>query len=134
MIENPEFTRQILEYFASSDVGFPANVQVQDLAERFQDKISPDVNDLEYVSHHVICACQNDLLTAAWKRQEMLDGVVHTVGYIDGLTAKGGDYVRNSKSKYWQKAIDRIRDAGLTVTTSKICEVMPKLIDSAFGL
>ena len=49
MIEDPKLTRDILEYFAQEEVGFPANVMVQqELADAFPD------HELPILQYHVV--------------------------------------------------------------------------------
>ena len=126
MIEDPKLTRGILEFFASDSIGFPANVMVQrELAEAYPH------HDLSILKYHVICAFNNDLLMGSVDRQEMIDGVLVNIGYIDGLTAKGGDYVRDSKTEFWGKAWEKIADAGLSVTTDRLLEMITLLSSKA---
>ena len=125
MIEDPDLTRRILEYFAGADVGFPADKTVQDLVDIFPEADKPCLD------YHVMCASQQDLLEATWSKTETLDGITYTISFISGLTAKGGNYVRDARSKFWQKAIDQIKDAGLEVTTDRLCGLIPNLISSA---
>ena len=125
MIEDPDLTRRILEYFAWDDVGFPADKTVQDLVDMFPEADEP------CLVYHVMCASQQDLLLATWSKAETLDGITYTIGFISGLSAKGGNCVRDARSKFWQKAIDKIKDAGLEVTTDRLCGLIPNLISSA---
>ena len=50
MIENPELTRKILEYFASDEIRFPANKTLDDLKSEFSDE------ELDVLAYHVSCA------------------------------------------------------------------------------
>lgn len=126
MIEDPDLTRRILGYFARPDVGFPADKTVQDHLV----KIFPEVDEPCLV-YHVMCASQQDLLMATWSKAETIDGIIYTIGFISGLTAKGGNYVRDARSKFWQKAIDKIKGEGLEVTTDRLCDLIPNLISAA---
>ena len=110
MIEDPKLTRDILEYFAQEEVGFPANVMVQrELADAFPD------HELPILQYHVVCAFESDLLMGYFERQlgrGSIDGARISIGSIDGLTAKGGNYVRDSRTKFWGKAADKIKETG----------------------
>ena len=126
MIEDPDLTRQILEYFAQDDVEFPANKTVEDdLTEAF-----PKV-ELSRLKYHVMCAKENDLLIANIRENPMMDGTEFVFGFISGLTAKGSEYVRGSRSKYWDEARKRIASKGIEVTTKLLIEGMTKLISAA---
>ena len=75
MIEDPDLTRQILEYFAQDDVEFPANKTVEDdLTEAF-----PKV-ELSRLKYHVMCAKENDLLIANIRENPMMDGTEFVFG------------------------------------------------------
>ena len=129
MIEDPEFTRQILEYFASDDVDFPANKTVEDdLVKAFGGY--PNISKIEY---HVMCAYENELLIGDYQEVRSFEGVTYNFGFINGLTAKGGDYVRDSRSKYWNEAWEKIKETGLEVTTKRLLEFLPVLILKALS-
>ena len=127
MIEDPELTRRILEYFASDEVKFPANKRVEELAEAF-----PEV-DFSRLKYHVRCAGENGLLIVNIREQSTFSSVHVIFGFISGLTAKGGDYVRGSRSKFWNEAKKKIINKGLEVTTSNLAETMFKLISTSLG-
>ena len=126
MIEDPKITRDILEYFARDDIGFPANVMVQrELADAFPQ------HDFSVLQYHVLCAFQSDLLMGFYESQDRHDGVDIRIGHIIGLTAKGGTYVRDARTRFWDKAIARISEAGLNATTDRLLEVIADLAAKA---
>ena len=127
MLEDPKITRDILEYFARDDVGFPANVMVQrELAGAFPE------NDLSVLQYHVLCALKSDLLmVASYDVQDRHDGVDIRFGHVIGLTAKGGNYVRDARTTFWDKAATKIGDAGLNMTTDRLVEVIADLAAKA---
>ena len=91
MIENPNLTRRILEYFASDDVKFPANKRVEELkAEAF-----PEV-DLSCLKYHVKCAEENGLLTVTITEQATQQHVYFIFGYISGLRRHRKVCIQNS--------------------------------------
>ena len=127
MLEDPKITRDILEYFARDDVGFPANVMIQrELADAFPQQ------DLSVLRYHVLCALKSDLLmVASYDVQDRHDGVDIRFGHVIGLTAKGGNYVRDARTTFWDKAAAKIREAGLKVTTDRLVEVIADLTGKA---
>ena len=127
MLEDPKITRDILEYFARDDVGFPANVMIQrELADAFPQ------HDLSVLRHHVFCAFKSDLLmVASHDVQDRHDGVDIRFGHIIGLTAKGGNYVRDARTTFLDKAAAKIREAGLNATTDRLMEVIADLTAKA---
>ncbi len=128
MIEDPNLTRQILEYFAQEDVTFPANKMVEDdLTEAFPN------DELSRLEYHVMCAKENGLLIVDIRENPMMDGTVFVFGFISGLTAKGSEYVRGSRSKYWAEAWKQIKSKGMEVTTKLLIEVMFKLMSSSLS-
>ena len=128
MIEDPKLTRRILEYFAQDDVPFPANATVaDDLTSAFPDE---KLSRLEY---HVMCAEENELLIVNTRENSMMDGTEFVFGFISGLTAKGGEYVRGSRSKYWDEAYKQISNKGIEVTTKLLIQVMSKLMSSSLS-
>ncbi len=128
MIEDPKLPRDILECFAQDDVGFPADVMVQrELAKAFPD------HDLPTLQYHVMCAFEGGLLMGTFEREQLADGTQIRIGHIDGLTAKGGNYVRDSRTTLWGKAADKIRDAGLNVTTARLIDAIDFLASKALS-
>ena len=127
MIEDPKLTREILEYFAQDNVGFPADKTIEDLKEAFP---GDEPSRLEY---HVVCALENGLLMGEFSQTKTYSRVFFTVGFISGLTSKGGDYVRESRSKFWKDAWKKIQDQGIEVTTTRMLEVLPKIISAALN-
>lgn len=129
MIEDIELTRKILELFASDDVGFPANLRVQtDLEENF-----PDI-PLETLQYHIICAFECGLLHGSYDRNVMHDGIIYTIDFIDGLTASGGEYIRQSRSSHLDTAKKLIQNAGAQITTSLLIEALNHTVRKAVGL
>ena len=130
MIEDTELTRKILEYFASDDISFPADV----IVESHLTKEFPEIS-LEVLQYHVICAIDCGLLHGTYKRTPTLsDGVLITIGYIDGLTSSGGDYVKQSRTSHLKTAMKSIQDAGIQVTTALLVETLNYTIKKAIGL
>lgn len=128
MIEDPKLTLDILKYLARDDIGYPANVSVHvDLAREFPDE---DMDRLEY---HVACAFENDLLMGSYDRDVMMDGVIVNIGYIDGLSPRGGNYVRDAETKFWGKAWSKIEDVGVRVTTERLIEMVASLTSEALS-
>ena len=103
MIEDPKLTRQILEYLAQDDVPYPANKTVEDDLT-----IALPGEELSRLEYHVVCAKENGLLTVDIRENPMMDGPEFILGFISGLTPKGGEYVRGSRSKYWDEAYKQI--------------------------
>jgi len=128
MIEDPNLTRRILEYFASDDVKFPANKRVEELkAEAFSEV------DLSRLKYHVKCAAENGLLTVSIREHSSFQGVHFVFGYISGLTAAGGEFVRGSRSKYWDEAKEKVFSKGLELTTGNVFQAMSNLISAALA-
>ena len=88
MIEDPDLTLCILRYFSREDVPNPANKLVEELAD--DEFRGVDLGRLRY---HVRCAQENGLLAARISRVATSQAVQYSFGFIDGLTAKGGEYV-----------------------------------------
>ena len=128
MIEDPNLTRRILEYFASDDVEFPANKTVEELKA----EVFPEV-DLARVTYHVKCAAENGLLTVSIREESTFQSVYFVFGYISGLTATGGEYVRGSRSKYWDEAKEKVFSKGLELTTGNVLQAMSNLISAALA-
>ena len=128
MIEDPNLTRQILEYFAQDDVKFPANKSVKDdLTREFPD------HELSHLEYHVMCAKKNGFLIVDIREVQIRDGTEFVFGSISGLTAKGGEYVRGSRSKYWDEAKEKVFSKGLDLTTGNVFQAMSNLISAALA-
>ena len=114
MIENPEITLKILRIYARDETPWPANYCVEDIV-RLTDDFERNV-----IEYHLICAIKSELLQGSVNKTSTLDGNLYTFGYIDGLTAKGSEYVCNSENpEVWNKAKDYLISAGLKITTDK---------------
>ena len=125
MIEDIELTREILEFFAKENVPFPANVTIGDLTNHFPNE---HIGRLEY---HVICAAENGLLIAPkTERASTFKSIAYVIGRIDGLTAKGGDYVKHSRTRFWQQAKDQCASIGIKQTTAILCNLVFKLVQA----
>ena len=122
VIEEPNLTCEILEYFASDEVSYPANKTIEDLRSFFPGRSAA------CLSYHVLCAEEVGLLHAAITKKSSYGGVSLTIGYIDGLSPKGGDYVKQSKTKFWGQAVEKIRETGATVTTQLLSDMLIKLV------
>ena len=123
MLEDPKFTLKILQHIASNEVGFPANLSLDDLH-----KILPEEN-FDTLKYHVLIARQCGLLMCDYSEISTLShGVLYDIGPISGLTAKGGQYVTDADSKLWKRAWEKIEEAGLDITTGRLVQVLSKLI------
>ena len=127
MIEDPNLTRKILEYFAQDNIPYPANATYNELCSIFKEE------NPERISYHLVCAKQNGLLTVSYTEKEMLDGVLLTFNYISGLTAKGSDYVRYSRTSLWNEAAQYVKKKGLAFTTQVLIRVFELLIKQKLG-
>ena len=115
MIENPEITLKILRIYARDETPWPANYRVEDIV-RLTDDFERNV-----IEYHLICAIESELLRGSVNRTSTFAGSVYTFGYIDGLTAKGGEYVCNSENpEVWNKAKDYLISEGLKITTDNL--------------
>ena len=128
MVERAELTRDILEYFARDDVGFPADKYISDLQAAFPDE------DPDTLSYHVWCAGDAELLLVNMTMTHGLDGVRIGAGVLTGLTASGQEYVRLCRTGLWDKAMAKVRSAGLTATTNMLANLLPGLARRALGL
>ena len=125
MIENTDLTLRILQHFAREDVPFPAQLQIHNLKTTFP---NDNGNSIEY---SVICAFQSGLLSGHEpKAIHSHSGTTYIFGWIDGLTASGGEYVRNAATHYG-KAVELIKGMGLEITTSSIKDALKAIIAAA---
>ena len=127
MIEDPQLTLKILEYFAREDVGWPANKTFQDVSKMFPEESG------ERIQYHIICAIEGGLLKGTYRRTSTFQGVHYSVGTLDGLTKVGGDYVRKADSPLWNQAKDLLANKGLALTTSHMLEAMDRIFRASFS-
>lgn len=127
MIEDVDLTRQILEHFASDDVGWPADATLESLATVF-----PEV-DRDTLAYHIQCAAEAGLLEADVNKLSTDDGTIVTIGWIVGLTQIGGEYVKDSRSEFYDKAFNHLKEAGISATTDRLKQVMSNLITAVLG-
>ena len=125
MIENPKFTLEILKYFAREDIRFPANVSVEDLQNVFPQKKRDEI------IYHLVCCHKNDLLILNLIHVQQHDGVQYIIDLIDGLSPRGGEYLRNSRSKYWDKACSELSRLGIALTTENIIPCLTEVVRKA---
>ncbi len=128
MIENVDCTLKILEFFARDDVDNPSNLTVDNLMEEF-----PDL-ERNVISYHIRCAAECDLLDVDIKVVKAFEGSAYVIGTISGLTAKGGDYVKDSRSKLWDQGKQQLETAGLAITTAILVDLFPVWARKALGL
>ena len=114
MIEDPKFTLEVLRYFAKDDIPYPANKVPSDLPTSLK------IKGLEYLNYHITCAMELKLLYAKITHTETMDGNVINIDYIDGLSAKGGEYVRNADFGIFEKAWDSLKENAIPITTSNL--------------
>ncbi len=128
MIEDPVTTLKILEYFARDEVGFPANVTLNELMEAF-----PKL-DRQELMYHTICAIENELLIGNYRKTTTSQGVAYNVGFLDGILHKGSEYVIHAGTdKVWKKAVETLEKAGIKVTTTALVNQIPKAIADILG-
>ncbi len=115
MIEDPKLTLKILQYFARDEIDFPSNKTFEDLAKEFPEETKGKL------IYHVVCAEMHGLLIAKVIENSVMgpNGRRYLIGYMDGLTFEGGDYVRAAESRgVWDSAWEHIVSGGAKVTTS----------------
>lgn len=124
MLEDPQLTLKILKYFARDDIGFPSNKTVDDLVKEI-----PGEAGREQIVYHVICAEENGLLRANIRDDSVLgkDGRRCEISYMDGLTAKGGEYVRASEGCFWNEAWNYLQKQGSQITTQTLLLTLKQL-------
>lgn len=127
MIEDPKLTLDILKYFADDNVGFPAHVDSNDLLDSY-----PQINK-ETLDYHLMCAIDNELLVGEYKIVTAFERSSLQIGILEGLTPKGGDYVRDSDSNLWEKARQSLTDKGIAVTTSRLVDSIAHLVQNSFS-
>ena len=127
MIEDPQLTLKILQYFAQEEVGWPANKTFQDVSKMFPEESH------ERIQYHIICAIDGGLLKGTYRRTSTFQGVRYSVGILDGLSKVGGDYVRKASSPLWNQAKDLLAKKGLALTTSHMLETMDRLFRASFS-
>lgn len=126
MIEDPKLTLDILKYFASDHIGFPAHVKVETLLDHY-----PQGTDT--IEYHLMCAIDNELLIGKYRIITAFEGSAIKVGILQGLTPKGGDYVRDSDSNLWEKARQSLIDQGIAVTTSRLVDSIARLVQESIA-
>ncbi|MCY4262482.1 MAG: hypothetical protein OXC97_04105 [Candidatus Dadabacteria bacterium] len=127
VIEDPKFTLKILEYFAQDDIGFPANLSANDLKAVFPEK------KLQELVYHLFCCHKNDLLMLNVIESHHVNGAEYMIDLIDGLSPRGGEYFRNSQTKYWDRACEELIQLGILVTTENIIPCLNLLIRKAIN-
>lgn len=120
MIENTELTLNILRHFARDDVPYPSNLQTSDLHAAFPEQGQADID------YSVICSIQSGLLDGGTLDESTLDGREIIISHMDGLSQKGGEYVRNAASQY-EKAVNEIQKTGIKVSTEILVAFVKKL-------
>lgn len=123
-VENPDFTRDILYYFASGKAGFPPEKPVRRLKKRFAKKASSDE-----VLFHLKVAIDNELVDGKYKLTPAAEGGANIeFCLIAGVTQDGAAYLRRSLSPRWQQALQTLAAAGKVATTEFL---VPMLLEAA---
>lgn len=126
MIEKPDLTLEILRYFAKDEVPYPANLQVSDVYAEFPDKDQRDV------AYSIICAIQTELLVGDYKEIKAFEGSSLVIGFLSGLSQRGGEYVRNATANnHYDKAISCLKKANQAITTAAISNTVTRMVETA---
>lgn len=85
------------------------------------------------IEYHLMCAIDNELLIGKYRIITAFEGSAIKVGILQGLTPKGGDYVRDSDSNLWEKARQSLIDQGIAVTTSRLVDSIARLVQESIA-
>ena len=127
VIENTELTLNILRHFARDDVPYPSNPTPRDLHAVFRDQKPADID------YSVICAIEAELLDGEIRPVSLLAAREIMIPYMDGLSQKGGEYVRHSASHY-ERAVSKIRENGIEVSTDILSACVKQLVLKTLNL
>lgn len=125
MIEDPQITVRILKHFADN-LEFPAHARVESLLKDIHPKI-----DEKTLKYHLYVCIENELLVGKYRIVTAFEGSDISIGVLEGLTPKGGDYVRDSDSHLWERARQSLIDQGIAVTTSRLVELIARLVQTS---
>lgn len=122
MIEDPELSLSILRFFARDSVPYPSNLDFHDDLVPAFEGVTP-----ERLAYHVKCCMDAGLLDGDCEVAAAFDHSEIVVGWLHGLSTSGGNYVRYADSRFWRRALDRLRGSGVPATTQALATVLPKL-------
>ena len=119
MLEDPTLTRDVLAYFARDEVGYPAQVTIEELQRAFND-VTPDK-----LAYHTKLAIDLELLDGRYKTVPFYGGQEELIFLaLSGLTRQGGDYVRMARTPRWRKACEELKETGRAVSTAILVQVL----------
>ena len=119
MLEDPTLTRDILAYFARDEVGYPAQVTIEELQRAFND-VTPDK-----LAYHTKLAIDLELLDGRYKTVPFYGGQEELMFLsLSGLTRQGSDYVRMARTPGWRKACEELKETGRAVSTAILVQVL----------
>ena len=119
MLEDPTLTRDVLAYFARDEVGYPAQVTLEELQRAFND-VTPDK-----LAYHTKLAIDLELLDGRYKTVPFYGGQEELIFVsLSGLTRQGSDYVKMARTPQWRKACEELKQMGRAVSTAVLVQVL----------
>ena len=125
MLEDPKLTRDILAYFARDEVGFPAQVTLEELQRAFNDE-TPDK-----LADHTKLAIDLELLGGQYKIAPLQGGGEDLIfRALTGLTRQGSVYLKMARSPAWRNAFDHFKASGQKITTALLLKRLAGILDT----
>ena len=123
MIEDVELTRKILELYADED-RWPSAIGGTEIRQAF-----PNESEHRLIAHVVWAADAGMFKGQAYSSMEFMEGTQYDIGYPDGLSKVGSDYIKYARSSLWNRAKSIIKKQGVPLSTSLLAKVLPKLAE-----
>lgn len=125
MIEDVELTRKILGLYAEED-RWPSAIGGPEIRQAF-----PDESNDRLIAHVVWAADAGMFKGTAYHSTAFTHGTQYDIGYPDGLSKDGSDYIKYARSGLWKRAKSIFQDKSVPLTTQVLAKILPKLAEDA---
>lgn len=125
MIEDVELTRKILELYADED-RWPSAIGESEIRQAFPEESH------QRLTAHFVWAADAGMFKGEAYYKEPTRVPIYQINQPDGLSKKGSDYIKYARSDLWDKAKKILQKKGVTITTSLLVKVLPKLAEDIF--
>ena len=129
MIEDAEISKAILEVVADTE-SYPARLTQDDIRDSDTIKKSFENISSDVIVFHVKMLEEAYLIEAEFRDHRTLSSATRNVTII-GLTKEGSDYVKNIRSPFWNKAMQKLKSVGKPLTIQSIYSLCEKLIQQS---
>lgn len=125
MTEDVELTKRILGFYAE-EKKFPSRIGNEELKKKF-----PEIEEQVLIAHLVWAYQAGMFIGKPFDRADLMGGPQYMIIEPDGLSKLGSDYVKYSRSGFWEKAKKYAKERSAPLTTDVLSKILPRLIEQS---